>query len=195
MSWEACVKPLPSNHYFFTEKGELSQAQFLANLQKCFERGYLFFRFRAEGFDAKTYAKWAHGVAELARQYQACMMVDNLAVLKEVQAQGLHASQVQLLTYESRPVADTILFAASVHDMQTCAWANRVQTDLVTLSPVKATQSHPNVVPMGWERFHSIAQHSACPVYALGGLTPEDLAVAQQHGAHGIAAIRGVWGL
>ena len=194
MSWETRVKSALAAHYFFTEKGDLSQAQFLQTLQQCFERGYLFFRFRSEGFDPKTYAKWAPEVATLARAHQACMMVDTVAVLEDAQAQGLHATQALLLSYDNRPISTDYLFAGSVHDLHTCAWANHVQTDLMTLSPVKATPSHPNVIPMGWERFQSIAQHAACPVYALGGLTPEDLPIAQQHGAHGIAAIRGVWG-
>ncbi len=43
-------------------------------------------------------------------------------------------------------------------------------------------------------RYRSMAFESTItPVYALGGLHPDDLPRARAAGAHGIAAIRGLW--
>ena len=46
---------------------------------------------------------------------------------------------------------------------------------------------------MGWDGFSRLREHSSLPIYALGGLQPADLAAARNHGAQGIAAIRGLW--
>ena len=61
------------------------------------------------------------------------------------------------------------------------------------LSPVQATASHPDVTPMGWEKFQALCEQAAFPVYALGGVKPVNLEQAFSNGAQGIAAIRALW--
>ena len=61
------------------------------------------------------------------------------------------------------------------------------------LSPVLPTQSHPDAELLGWERFAAWADGASIPVFALGGMRPELIETAWQHGAQGIAAIRGLW--
>ena len=46
---------------------------------------------------------------------------------------------------------------------------------------------------MGWERFEALVRERTLPVFALGGLGPQELAEARQRGAQGIAAIRSLW--
>ena len=47
--------------------------------------------------------------------------------------------------------------------------------------------------PLGWDGFADQIAGTRIPVYALGGLWPEDLAMAVDHGAHGLAMRRGAW--
>ena len=51
----------------------------------------------------------------------------------------------------------------------------------------------PGAAPLGWHGFAALRECTGMPVYALGGLTMDDLATARAHGAQGIAAIRGLW--
>ena len=55
------------------------------------------------------------------------------------------------------------------------------------------TQSHPNVVGMGWKAFATLCDKAKIPVYALGGMTPADVAKVCALGGQGIAAIRSLW--
>jgi 8-oxo-dGTP diphosphatase len=43
---------------------------------------------------------------------------------------------------------------------------------------------------MGWQGFTELARLAHMPVYALGGMTPDDLPHARSCGAQGIAGIR-----
>ncbi len=62
--------------------------------------------------------------------------------------------------------------------------------DLATLSPVR---SSPGKGPaLGWSAF-SAALPGDLPVFALGGLGPDDAIAAAEAGAAGIAAIRSAW--
>ncbi len=84
-------------------------------------------------------------------------------------------------------------FSASCHDPTSLARAGQAGARFVLLSPVQPTRSHPELAPLGWERFQQWVCDSAVPVYALGGLGPDVLALARLHGAVGVAGIRAFW--
>lgn len=65
--------------------------------------------------------------------------------------------------------------------------------DFAVLGPVKRTASHEDGSPLGWEEFTKLARGAGLPVYAIGGLSREDLEQARLAGAHGIAMISGAW--
>ena len=60
----------------------------------------------------------------------------------------------------------------------------------VFLSPVLATQTHPEVEPLGWELWSLLAELSDMPVIGLGGLSPSLSKQASHYGATSIAGIR-----
>jgi 8-oxo-dGTP diphosphatase len=67
--------------------------------------------------------------------------------------------------------------------------AEQLGVDAVVISPVLATLSHPDQLPLGWPAFQALCDQTRIPAYALGGMRPEHLAIARKHGAHGIAGI------
>ncbi|MCB1657632.1 MAG: thiamine phosphate synthase, partial [Pseudomonadales bacterium] len=46
---------------------------------------------------------------------------------------------------------------------------------------------------MGWQVFEDTLKTAKLPVYALGGMTKEDVNLAQQCGGQGVAGIRGLF--
>jgi 8-oxo-dGTP diphosphatase len=77
-----------------------------------------------------------------------------------------------------------------LEDMQ---HADTLGADILLLSPVKETSSHPGEPGLGWEKFKQISHQFKQPVYALGGMTADDLAEAKAAGAQGVAAIAALW--
>ena len=71
--------------------------------------------------------------------------------------------------------------------------AERLRCDFAVLGTVQATPSHPDATPLGWARFAAMRERSTIPLYAIGGLGPDDIGTARAHGAQGIAAIRALW--
>ena len=101
---------------------------------------------------------------------------------------GVHLTSAHLRDARQRPAFAHV--AASCHDIDELRHADAIGCDFAVLGPVRATASHPDAAPLGWERFADIREQAALPVYALGGLTLDDHADARAHGAQGIAAIR-----
>jgi 8-oxo-dGTP diphosphatase len=71
--------------------------------------------------------------------------------------------------------------------------AAQLGVDFAVLGPVQATPSHPDALPLGWEGFAALARGASLPVFALGGMKPDDLETAWRCGAQGIAMVRGSW--
>ncbi|MEO8938404.1 MAG: Nudix family hydrolase [Burkholderiaceae bacterium] len=106
-------------------------------------------------------------------------------------ADGVHLSSRELMRLERRPHVGWCF--ASCHDAADLARAGVLGLDAVVLGPVGPTASHPDAHVLGWSGFAAIAASTSLPVYALGGLTADDLTAARQAGAHGVAMIRAAW--
>ncbi|WP_367345096.1 Nudix family hydrolase [Stenotrophomonas bentonitica] len=106
---------------------------------------------------------------------------------------GVHLGGEQLLQLEARPLPADQLVAASCHDLPQLQAAQRLGCDFAVLGPVQATASHPGTAPIGWEAFETLRAQVSLPIYALGGLHPDDITQARRHGAQGIASISALW--
>ena len=79
------------------------------------------------------------------------------------------------------------LRTASAHNLREIRTAERRGVDLIFLSPVFATRSHPGRRPLGPARFALLAHQASVPVIALGGMDEERARTLR--GASGWAAI------
>lgn len=79
------------------------------------------------------------------------------------------------------------LRSASAHNLRELKAAQRRGADLIFLSPVFATRSHPGAKPLGRHRFALIAHQAKVPVIALGGMNAENSRTLG--GAYGWAGI------
>jgi thiamine-phosphate pyrophosphorylase len=81
------------------------------------------------------------------------------------------------------------LRSAPVHDQAQIRAAERAGADLLFLSPVYATNSHPGARALGLARFAWLARRTPLPVIALGGMTPARGRRLASFGAYGWAGI------
>ncbi len=104
-------------------------------------------------------------------------------------ADGVHLTSARLGQLDSRPLPGDYLVGASCHSPRELEQAVRIDADFAVLSPLRDASR-----AMGWDGFASRVAGVPLPVYALGGMGPEDQAEAIESGAQGVAAIRGLWG-
>jgi len=79
--------------------------------------------------------------------------------------------------------------SAPAHDLAELRAAEAAGADLVFLSPVFATRSHPDARPIGVEGFAALARATRLPAIALGGMDRRRGAKLMTRGAHGWAGI------
>lgn len=182
---------LPSR--YFISPPDLDAAGCLAWLEGALARGAHLLLLRAPALTPDPYAALAADCLRRCRAVGARLMLHgDPRLLEAVEADGVHMPWSTLATLAARPAIGARWLAASVHNREELAQAERVGVDFVTLSPVAATPSHQGQPGMGWEVFAARVAEAHVPVFALGGLGADDVERAWRAGAQGVAGIRGI---
>jgi len=176
--------------YQITNASEQGVQEALIKLKNSFQQGTRLVQIREPAMMKDKLRLFAHEVIELAHYYGVKVLMNgDIELSREIGIDGVHLSSLQLMTATSRPETD--LCGASCHNIEELFQAERLCMDFVVLGPVLSTLSHPGAIPLGWRKFAALIRSFSLPVYALGGMQFEDLTTAWEHGAHGIAMMRG----
>ncbi|MEY2863525.1 MAG: hypothetical protein RLY58_1232 [Pseudomonadota bacterium] len=104
---------------------------------------------------------------------------------------GYHLRQTELMALQTLNRTDAMQYwFAACHDATALAHAAALGVDAMVVGAIHATPTHPHQVGMGWDGLADLLASRERPVYALGGVAPQDLATAQAAGAWGVAGIR-----
>ncbi len=178
--------------YAISNAAELGSDEFLQRLQQALRNGLRLVQMREKNLPRAALRELSLRVLELAHAHGALVLINgDIELALEIGADGVHLNSAQLAALSTRP--DLEWCAASCHTIDELQRAVDLGLDFAVLSPVLPTQSHPGAAHLGWQAFATMAAGSAIPVYALGGLSQEDMETAWQHGAHGIALLRQAW--
>lgn len=140
----------------------------------------------------------ARGLAAACRKRDLNFLVGaDAALAARVGAVGVHlpeglAVRLPLLRYKYQQM----IFSTSCHSAPAMIRAARFGADAVLLSPVFATKSHPESFSLpgrvlGPVRLSRLCRMTDLPVYALGGITADNIHRLRHIPLAGIASIRG----
>jgi len=155
--------------------------------------GIQLIQLRAQTLSKQHYFKLLDSVQDLVAERQVQLILNcPLHWLTAEQWPYLHLSTKQLrLAYAKHQSGERHqYFSASVHNEEELSMANALSLRCILLAPVLKTPTHSECEPLAWAGFQRLSSMSNWPVFALGGMTKDQLAVAQAHGGHGIAGIR-----
>jgi 8-oxo-dGTP diphosphatase len=168
---------------------------FLLHLENLLENKKIkLLQLRSKELSQDNYLRLAEKVAVLCRKNNVSLILNHDGLdLTQLNCDGVHLSARQLMSLNERPVPKNKWLGASCHNEQELKKAEQIGVDFVTISPVNATVKSDQA--LGWDVFRQLVAIANIPVYALGGMTPLDLAMAKDSGAQGIAATRSLWHL
>lgn len=167
----------------------------LERLEVALEDGIRLCQLRAKNMAEADFIALAKKAVAKCHQYGAKILLNGgVALLQSVpEADGIQLASDKAAAYDHRPLPADKWLAVSTHDEAQIAHALKLEADFLLLSPVKETSSHPGVPGIGWAQFALLSGQVPVPVYALGGMKPNDVQQARLNGGQGIAAISGLW--
>lgn len=159
-------------------------------------QGIRLLRLRASGLSRSEYLTLAGQCVHYCEENGAELLLNAVPGVDDMipRAAGIHLNAEQLMAARERPAGVAGIrqwVAASCHNRAELSHAERIGLDFAVLAPVLPTATHAGAPALGWELFSDLVELSSLPIFALGGMMPENLYFAKQQGAQGIAAIRG----
>lgn len=180
--------------YGITQAGSAGAETFLPRLERALAAGLRLVQVREKAMPEDALMAFTREVVARCREHGARVLVNGPEpVARGAGADGLHFAAARLMALRERPAE--LLCAASCHDAREIARAAELDLDFMVVGPVRPTPSHPGAPTLGWEGLAPLIADLPIPAFALGGLGRGDLERAWSCGAHGVAMVRGAWGL
>jgi len=149
---------------------------FKGKLENSLKQGISLVQLRCKNTSREEYARLVKIALPLCKKYAAILLLNtDVDTFSQLSADGLHLSSQALQAMVSRPVESSLLLSVSCHSIEEVEKARQLEADIILLSPVKETKSHPGVAGIGWEKFREISLETSVPVYALGGMKEADI--------------------
>ncbi len=132
----------------------------------------------------------------LPAPHRTLFIAGSPSLAHRVGAAGVHLPERQITeALEIRRMFPRLTISTSCHSLPALLRAAQVPVDLVFLSPLFTTQSHPSAHPLGPIKFANLVSQTARSsklspaIFALGGITPSNLHRLRAARADGYAAI------
>ncbi|HED36511.1 MAG TPA: Nudix family hydrolase [Gammaproteobacteria bacterium] len=171
-----------------------SASDFLERLESSLKKGVRLVQMRCKKLSDSDFLSLAEQAQFICKKYRANLLLNTTPdVFYQTKSSGLHLSSQQLNLFDDRPVNEVSLLSVSCHTPADIKQAERLSADLILVSPVKETSSHPGVKGIGWEGFTVLVSNTHIPAYALGGMGMQDIEDAKFNNAQGVAAISSFW--
>jgi len=178
--------------YGITCAADTDEDAFLARAERALAAGLRLVQLRDKEWPLARRFGFAQRLVALARHHGAKVLFNGSEEeARQADCDGVHWTASMLARAHGRP--EGMLVAASCHTPEELALAAALGLDFAVLGPVAATPTHAFATPLGWDGFATRMIDVRLPIYALGGLTPADLPLAIEHGAHGVAMRRAAW--
>ena len=162
-------------------------------LAEALDAGVRLIQLREKHLEMSELRRLAARLQSRASNYEARLLVNTHAGLAlEIGAAGVHlTSSGPAPRSIRRQYGNQILIGRSTHNREEFREADGA--DFVTFSPIYTPGSKPGYGPgAGPRALRRVAECAALPVYALGGITPDRVAVCRRNGAAGIAVMSGI---
>lgn len=183
-------------HYLITPEPDGDDSAWLSLLSTAIDAGVRRVQLRARNTAAEQPERWLRLVTAAvahARARDVQVLINGDIALASSLGVGVHLRASQLQVLHARPLQMLTPVFASCHTADDLRAAQTIGCDAVVLGPVLCTASHPDEPGIGWEAFSRMREQVALPIYAIGGMTRDDVRHARDHGAQGVASIRGLW--
>jgi len=143
-------------------------------------------------FGAENRETMAHALAQIARQRGLILLIGNDPDLaRTVGAAGVHWPEANIA--DARKWRSSFqLMTSATHSPRAILNASKAGIDACLVSTVFASNSPSAAPPMGELKFRQISETAPLPVYALGGVNPDNMGKVAKYA--GIAAIEGLSG-
>ncbi|MEO8579487.1 MAG: thiamine phosphate synthase [Gemmatimonadales bacterium] len=149
---------------------------------------------RSQLLDSPTLYGLTLALLELNEQTKCwCIVNDRVDIALACGVQGVQLTHKSISVPDVQRIAPALRIGASVHSPDEARDAESAGADWCVAGHVFETATHPGMPRRENTFISDIVAVVSFPVIAIGGIRPEHVRSLVHKGAHGVAAIRGIW--
>lgn len=149
---------------------------------------------RSQLLDSPTLYSITLALLELHEQTRCwCIVNDRVDIALACGAQGVQLTHKSIAVPDVQRIAPALRIGASVHSADEARDAEQAGADWCVAGHVFETPTHPGEPRRETNFIPDVVAAVRLPVIAIGGIRPEHVRSLVHRGAHGVAAIRGIW--
>lgn len=181
--------------YLVTDRHQTQGRDLLWVLRCALDGGVKAVQLREKDLAGKELFLLAEAVRKLTHDYGAALFInDRIDVAMAVGADGVQLGGTSLPVATARELIGPCgLIGVSTHSLQQARQAEQQGADFVLFGPVYFTPSKANYgAPQGLSLLREVVEKISVPVYAIGGIKPENVSTAASTGIGGVALISAI---
>jgi thiamine-phosphate pyrophosphorylase len=181
--------------YLVTDRNQTGGRDLLWVLAQALDGGVKAIQLREKDLSGRDLFSLAEKVAKLCQAYNAALFInDRIDVALAVDAAGVQLSQTSLPIVTTRALlGPQKIIGASTHSLQEAREAEQNGADFVLFGPVYFTTLKAGYgTPQGLPALKTIVDNISLPVYAIGGIKPENIESTNKLGVRGVALISAI---
>jgi len=149
---------------------------------------------RSQLLDTPTLYSLTLALLELHDQTSCwCIVNDRVDIALACGVQGVQLTHKSILVPDVQRIAPALRIGASVHSPDEARDAEKAGADWCVAGHVFESETHPGEPRRERSFIPDVVAAVSLPVIAIGGIRPEHVRSLVHRGAHGVAAIRGIW--
>ncbi len=179
--------------YHVTDRMQVARGSILGLIRRSIKLGIDYIQIREKDLPDKALFDLVRRAVNLAGETNCKILVNGRAdVALAAQASGVHLPADGIRAEQIKAeLPDGFLVGVSVHSIREAKRAESQKVDYVILGPVFSTPSKVNYgAPLGVAYLKKACRAVSIPVFAIGGMNPDQYPRMLESGAAGMAGIR-----
>jgi thiamine-phosphate pyrophosphorylase len=182
------------NKLQYISQGDTIHKQ-LYNIQQVLDNGCDWIQLRFKKASALELFSLAEAVKFLCEEYLATFIInDNVYLAQQLAADGVHLGLQDMPVAQARAIlGNTKIIGGTANTLEDVLKRIKEDCDYIGLGPLRHTKTKQKLSPvLGLEGYVSITEkmkkiNNQIPIYAIGGITLEDVENLNDNGIYGVA--------
>lgn len=171
----------------FVTNRKLCQEDFLDRIRNLAKAKPYAVMLREKDLDLQGYERLAWKVREICDSYGVILIIhQNSELAEKMKCTHLHLSMPALRAYQKK---HSLVIGASVHSVAEAEEAQNLGADYIVAGHIYATDCKKGVPPRGLPFLQEICQAVSLPVFAIGGITRNNVKELINCGAQGFCVM------
>lgn len=187
-----------ANHmllYAVTDRTWLGNKTLYQQVEEAIRGGVTMIQLREKNMDRLAFREEAIEIQKLCARYRVPFLInDDVALAKEIGADGVHVGQKDMEALEARKeLGNDRIIGVSARTVEQALTAQAHGADYLGVGAVFHTGTKSDAKGISHETLKEICQAVSIPVVAIGGITGENVMELKGSGISGIAVVSAVF--